>query len=164
LNLSSEQKQNESVKMWAWLLPAVYACHVAEEAFGGYGLMEWMAAEGGVRFTLGAFLRINLIGVSLLCLAAWAARKWRAWQWPLVSGAAIILINGVWHAILCVTTRSYVPGVWTGLFLYVPLGVFLLARMRPFLSLWLFVSAIGFGLVIHRATLWLVLRIPGLDL
>jgi hypothetical protein len=164
VNLSSEQKQNELVRKWAWFLPLAYVCHVAEEAFGGHGLMEWMEAGGGVRFSLGAFLGINLIGVSLLCLAAWAARKWKIWRWPLVSGATIVLTNGIWHAALCVTTRSYVPGVWTGLFLYVPVGGFLLFRLRSLMPPWLFVCAIVFGIMIHRVTLWLVLRIPGLEL
>ena len=163
MNLSSEQKQNELIGTWAWLLPAAYLSHVAEEAFGGHGLMEWMAAGGGVRLSLGAFIGLNLIGASLLSLAAWAARRWKVWQWPLVSGATIVLTNGVWHIALCVITRSYVPGVWTGFFLYVPLGGVLLFWLRRAMSPWLFASAIVFGLVIHRITLSLVLRIPGIQ-
>jgi hypothetical protein len=122
--------------------------------------MEWMAAGGGVQLSLGAFLGVNLIGVSVLCLAAWAARRWRLWQWPLVSGATIFVTNGVWHLAVCVVTRSYVPGVLTGLVLYVPIGGVLLFWLRRVLSRRVFVFAILFGIVIHRVTLWLVLGTP----
>jgi hypothetical protein len=164
MNLSSDQKQSELVGMWAWFLPAAYVSHVVEEAFGGHGLMEWMATGGGVRLSLGAFIGLNLIGASILCLAAWAARRWKVWQWPLVSGATIILTNGIWHVAVCVVTRSYVPGVLTGLFLYVPVGGNILFRLRPLMSLWFFASAIVIGIMIHRVNLWLVLRLPGFQL
>jgi hypothetical protein len=164
MNLSSEHKQSDLVRTWAWVLPAAYVFHVVEEAFGGHGLMEWMAEEGGVRLSLGAFMGLNLIGVSILCLAAWAARRWKVWQWPLVSGATIVLTNGVWHIGLCVTTRSYVPGVLTGLLLYIPVGGVLLLWLRRAMAPWIFVLAIVFGMVIHRVTLSLVLRIPGFQL
>lgn len=126
--------------------------------------MEWMAAGGGVQLSLGTFIGLNLIGVSILCLAVWAAWRWKVWQWPVISGATIILTNGIWHAALCVVTRSYIPGVWTGLFLYVPVGGVLLYRLRALMSPWLFISAIIFGIIIHRVTLWLVLRMPGFQL
>jgi hypothetical protein len=156
----SRPETGELAGMWAWLLPAAYVCHVVEEAFGGHGLMEWMAAGGGVQLSLGEFIGVNVIGASILCLVAWAARRWRSWQWPLVSGAAIFLTNGIWHILVCVTTRSYIPGVWTGLFLYMPLGGFLLYWLRRVMSLRVFVAAIVLGIVIHRITLWLVLGTP----
>ena len=164
MSFLGNQSQSELVGMWVWFLPAVYASHVAEEAFGGHGLMEWMAAGGGVRLSMAAFMGLNLVAAGVLCLAAWAARRWRVWRWPLVSGATIIFTNGIWHAAICVMTRSYVPGVWTGLFLYVPMGGFLLFRLRRFLSPRLFASAIAIGIVIHGVVLWLVLRMPGFRL
>jgi len=142
------------------VLPAAYVFHVIEEAFAGHGLMKWMADGGGVNLSVGAFLGVNVIGISLLCLAAWAARRWKFWQWPLVSGAAIFITNGIWHLAVCMATRSYVPGVLTGLIFYVPIGVILLIRLRRVMSLRVFVSAIVIGFVIHRVTLWVVLGTP----
>jgi Protein of unknown function with HXXEE motif len=161
MSLMGDQKRNQSIGMWAWLLPAAYASHAAEEAFGGHGLMGWMAAGGGVRLSLAAFIGLNLVGAGALCLAAWAARRWTIWRWPMVSGATIVLVNGIWHGAVCVMTRSYVPGILTGLFLYVPLGGILLLRLRRLVSPWLFVSAIAIGFMIHGVVLWLVLRMPG---
>lgn len=160
MNISAKLKQSDLARSWAWLLPAAYALHVVEEAFGGHGLIEWMAAGGGVQLSMGAFLGVNLVGVLVLSLAAWAVRRWRFWQWPLVGGATVLLANGIWHNVLCLTTRSYVPGVLTGLFLYLPVGGFLLHRLRRTTSPWVLISAIAFGLVVHRVTLWLVLGMP----
>jgi hypothetical protein len=164
MHLSSDHDRSESVGMWAWFLPAAYVCHVAEEAFGGHGLMEWMAAGGGVRLSMAVFLGLNAVGAGMMCVAAWAARRSKVWRWPLVSGAAVIFVNGIWHIAICVMTRSYIPGVWTGLFLYVPVGGILLFWLRRLMSPWLFASAIAIGIMIHGATLWLVLRMPGFQL
>jgi hypothetical protein len=164
MSFSSDRNRSESVGMWAWFLPAAYVSHVAEEAFGGHGLTEWMAAGGGVRLSMAEFLGLNLIGAGILCLAVWEARRSKLWRWPLVSGATIILVNGIWHIALCVMTRSYVPGVWTGLFLYVPVGGVLLARLRRLMSPWLFACAMAIGFMIHGVVLWLVLRMPGFHL
>ena len=164
MNPSSDRNRNESVGMWAWLLPAAYAVHVVEEAFGGRGFMEWMAAGGGVRLSLAAFLGLNLVGAGMLCLAAWAARKTKVVRWPLASGAAIVFMNGVWHAAICAITRSYIPGVVTGLIVYVPVGCILVLRLRRLMSPWIFTAAIAIGFVIHGVVLWLVLRMPGFEL
>jgi len=134
-----------------------YGAHVLEEAFGGRGFTAWMAAGGGVRLSLAAFIGLNLVGAGMLCLAAWAARRSKGWRWLLASGATIVLVNGVWHAALCAAARAYVPGVGTGLFLYVPLGAMMLHRLRWLVSPLIFISAIAVGLAIHRAVLWIVL-------
>ena len=161
---SSRQENSEKVGLWAWSLPAAYLVHVAEEAFGGHGLMEWMAAGGGADLSMAEFLGLNLVGAVTLCLASWAARRWKVWRWPLASGATIFVANGIWHIAICVMTRSYIPGVWTGLLLYIPVGGILLFRLRHLVSPAHFISAIVIGMMIHGATLWLVLRMPGFQM
>ena len=158
------ESRSESVGMWAWFLPAAYVCHMAEEAFGGHGIMGWMAAGGGVRLSLAAFIGSSLVGAGGMCLAAWAGRKSKVWRWLLVSGATIIFVNGIWHIAICMMTRGYIAGIWTGLILYVPVGGILLFRLRRLMSPWLFAVAIAIGIIIHEATLWIVLRTPGLRL
>ena len=107
---SNSQHRTELVGLWAWYLPAAYGSHVAEEALGGSGLMDWMTAGGGVRLSLAEFIGLNLVGAGMMCLAAWAGRKSKVWRWPLASGATIILVNGICHIAVCVMTRSYVAG------------------------------------------------------
>jgi hypothetical protein len=164
MNCSSDKIRSDSVGMWAWLLPAAYVCHMAEEAFGGHGLMEWMAAGGGVRLSLAEFIGLSLVGAGGMCLAAWAARRSKAWRWLLVSGATIVFVNGIWHITICIMTRSYIPGVLTGTVLYVPIGGIFLFRLWRLMSPWVFLFAVFVGMIIHGATLWLVLRLPGFRL
>jgi len=154
-------RQNASIGRWAWLLPAAYSAHVAEEAFCGNGLTGWMAAGGGARLSISEFIGLNLVGVALLVFAAWAARRSMVWRWPLISGAAILLVNGMCHAAVCVAARAYVPGLWTGIVLYVPVGGVLLFLLWRSVSPRLFAAAITVGLMIHGVVLWLVLRMPG---
>jgi len=154
-------RRDASIGAWVWLLPAAYTIHVIEEALGGMGLMRWMADGGGVRFTMAEFFGINAAAVAALCLAAWAARRATPWRWLLASGAAIIFVNGLSHIAICVATRGYVSGLWTGIFLYLPLGGFLLYRLGRIMTARLFSAAVVLGLIIHGVVLWLVLRMPG---
>jgi hypothetical protein len=164
MNIKKEYNGKGASGMWVWLVPAAYFVHVLEEAFGGHGLMEWMAAGGGVDLSLAEFLGVNFVGLGALCLAAWASRRWEAWRWPLVSGATIFVANGIWHAAICVMTRSYIPGVLTGFLLYIPLGCIVMYRLRHLMSPRSLIVAIVIGMVIHAATIWLVLRMPGFQM
>ena len=164
MNNSNDGNSAGSVGPWVWAIPAAYAVHVLEEAFGGHGLMCWMAAGGGVDWSLAEFFGVNMAGLLTLCLAAWAARKWEAWRWPIVSGATIFIANGIWHAAICAMTGSYISGVLTGLLLYIPLGLFVMFRLRHLISPRSYVFAIVIGMVIHAATIWAVLKMPGLDM
>jgi hypothetical protein len=148
----------------AWLLPSAYAAHVLEEAFGGRGLMAWMAAGGGMRFSLVGFLSVNLLGLVLLGAATWIAMRSASWRWPLIAGTTIILVNGVCHVEVVAATRAYVPGLWTGVVLYVPLGVFLLMRWRHAVSTPVLAAGIAAGFIIHGAVLWVAFRMPGFRL
>ena len=48
--------------------------------------------------------------------------KSKSYRWLLVSFGTVILINGLVHAGASVVTRSYSPGVVSGLLIFVPLG------------------------------------------
>lgn len=161
---SSRNNTGERLGAWVWLVPAANLVHIVEEAFGGHGLMEWMAVGGGVDWSLARFLGINMVGLGMLCLAAWASRRWKAWRWPLVTGATIFIANGIWHAAICAMTRSYIPGVVTGLVLYVPLGCLVMYRLRQFISPRAYIVAIVIGMLIHAAVIWFVLQMPGFQM
>jgi hypothetical protein len=155
------ERSRDSLGFWVWLLPAAYAIHVIEEAFGGSGLTGWMSAGGGVRLSLAQFAGLNIIAFVLLCLAAWAAGRWEGLRWPLVTGATIILANGAAHALISVATRSYVPGLWSGLVLYIPVGAIFLIRLWRLVSRRWYAAAAAAGFIIHGAVIWIVLRLPG---
>ncbi len=153
--------RRDSPGPWVWALPAAYAIHVAEEASVGKGFMEWMAERGGIRMTLARFIELNLAGILLLCLAVWAARRWTASRWLLATAAAILLVNGVAHTGISIIAKSYVPGLWTGLLLYVPVGVIFLVHLWGHMSRRAFVGGAVAGFAIHGAVLWVIFRMPG---
>ena len=81
-----------------------------------------------------------------------------------VSGAVIFIANGIWHAAICVMTRSYVPGVVTGMVLYVPLGCLVMYRLWHFMTPRLYIVAVVIGMLIHAAVIWFVLQMPGFQM
>ncbi|MDD4857298.1 MAG: HXXEE domain-containing protein [Candidatus Krumholzibacteria bacterium] len=143
------------------MLSAAYVFHVLEEAYGGRGLAEWVLAHEGIRFTVASFFGSNLVGLALIVAATWAARRREFWRWTLISGGTILLANGVCHVAVSAAARRYVPGMWTGLALYIPLGAVLIFRLRRFMSPRVFALAIIAGFAIHAAVLWVVFGMPG---
>jgi len=160
--MSQEKLEHDhrSVGPWVWLLPAAYAIHIVEEAFGGGGIMGYMSAGGGMSFSLAQFAGANLIVAVILCLAAWSARRWEIFRWSIVAGAAVLLSNAAGHAAVSAATRSYVAGLWTGLVLFVSVGVFLLIRMWHLVSRRVYAVAIVAGIVLHWAVIWVAFRLP----
>jgi hypothetical protein len=155
-------RRDAPVGRWVWLLPLAYASHVIEEAYGGRGLVEWMIERGGVRFSIAGFFGVNLVGVAFLAFAAWIARRRPSWRWTLASAGTILLVNGVSHVAASAAARYYVPGMWTGIAFYIPLGAVLLLRARRFVRPRVFGAAVAVGFAIHAAVLWIVFGAPGL--
>jgi len=162
MNPVSAPRRNGSIGRWVWLLPLAYSAHVVEEAFGGHGLAAWIIDLGGVRFSIAGLLGINLVGLAIVAAATWASRRWPAWRWALVSGGAILFVNGISHVAASAAMRYYVPGMWTGIAFYIPLGAALLLRVRRVMSPRLFWAAAAAGFAIHAVVLWVVLGMPGL--
>jgi hypothetical protein len=140
MNHENAARRDAPVGRWIWALPLAYALHVIEEAYGGRGLVEWM----------------------ILAVAAGGARIRPSWRWTLASAGTILLVNGVCHVAASVATRYYVPGMWTGLAFYIPLGAVLLFRARRLVRPGIFRAAVAVGFVIHAAVLWVVFGAPGL--
>lgn len=155
-NRSIEADPYVFIGRWVWLLPLAYALHVLEEAYGGRGLIGWMIDRGGLDLSMAAFLLANLAGLAVIAVATWGARMHRAWQWPLASAGAILFMNGLSHVAAAIVSREYVSGMYTGLFVYLPLGAFLLLRVQPRVRPGVFWAAVAVGFVIHAITLWVV--------
>ena len=150
------------VGRWIWLLPPAYAIHMLEEAYGGSGLVGWMIERGSLRLSIASFLGLSFASVAILVAATWGARKRPAWRWTLASAGTILLVNGVTHIAASAIGRCYVPGLWTGIAFYLPLGAVLLIRMRRLMRPRIFRAAVAAGFAIHAAVLWIVFGAPGL--
>jgi len=162
MNRENAARRNEPLGRWVWLLPLAYALHMTEEGFAGHGLVEWMVARGGFPLTIAGFLGVNFVGLAIVAIAAWGARTRPPWRWALASAGTILLVNGVSHVAASVAGGYYVPGMWTGIALYIPLGAILLVRMRRLVRPRVFLAALAVGFAIHAAVLWLfVFGAPG---
>jgi hypothetical protein len=113
---------------WIWLFPLTYLVHIGEEYWAGGGFAPWIARTAGVHLTMGEFLVLNGIGWVVMTIGVALVNGSRRWRWVLTALGGIVLLNAVLHAIGSVVTRSYSPGLVTGLVLWIPLGLFTLRR------------------------------------
>ncbi|MCX5752370.1 MAG: HXXEE domain-containing protein [Candidatus Krumholzibacteria bacterium] len=162
MNLENVIRRDAAVGRWVWLLPLAYAIHVIEEAYGGRGLLGWMIERGGLRLSIADFLGVNFVGLAIIAVATWGARRRQSWLWTLASAGAILLVNGMSHIAASAAVRYYVSGMWTGIAIYIPLGAVLLFRVRRLVRPRVFWAAVAVGFVIHAAVLWVVFGAPGL--
>jgi hypothetical protein len=165
MNLESVIRRAAPPGRWIWLLPLAYALHVIEEAYGGRGLVAWMIERGGVRLSMAGFFGVNLVGCAILAVTAWGARIWPSWRWwrgARARAGTILFVNGIAHVAASLRVRYYVPGMWTGIAFYIPLGAVLLFRARRLVRPRVFWAAVAVGFVIHAAVLWVVFGAPGL--
>lgn len=114
---------------WPLLLPAAYLLHLAEEVWGGRGLVPWAVQHLSPSFTFERFLTINAVGLPALLVAMLAAIRVQAARWFIAAVATLLLLNGLVHAAASLVTGTYAPGAVTGLLLYVPLGGWALRRV-----------------------------------
>jgi hypothetical protein len=162
MNLENSMRRDAPVGRWVWLLPLAYGLHVIEEAYGGRGLVEWMIERGGVRLSIAGFLGVNLVGLAIIAAATGGARRRPSWRWTLASAGTILLVNGVSHVAASAAVRYYVPGMWTGIAFYIPLGAVLLFRAGRLVRPRVFWAAVIVGFAIHAVVLWVVFGAPGL--
>jgi hypothetical protein len=140
-----------------WLLVAAYALHILEEWFGGFP--EWLAVVAGAPLPRDAFVLINAVALAAMAAATRTATRDESRGWLAIVVAAILFANGLLHLLASVVTRTYSPGVITGVVFYLPLGQLALLRAweqapRPFfvrgiltaLGLHAIVSVVAFGL------------------
>lgn len=129
-----------------WLFPLTYLIHAAEELRGGFP--AWVSRIAGISVTPELFLRFNAMFFVGMVAAVLLARYVPGAGWIAVTLAVSIAVNGLFHLAGTIVTRSYSPGVVTGVLLWVPFGVFALSRMRARLSraVFLFACLGGVGL------------------
>ena len=132
-----------------WLLPCAYAAHLLEEWFGGFP--EWVRLTVGSPLPRPAFLAINAVAIVLMLVAVRLSTRREESGWMAIAIATIIGINGVGHILGSLATRSYSPGLITGVVLYLPLAKLVLRRawLQSRRETWR-MGVIG-GIAIHAA-------------
>jgi hypothetical protein len=111
---------------WAWLFPITYAVHIAEEYAAGFP--RWLATVSPAQLSDRDFVAINAIAMLIMILAV-AISVNRVVRWPLVALGTLVTLNATLHIAGTLLT-SYSPGVITATFIWLPLGLFTLRRLR----------------------------------
>jgi hypothetical protein len=105
-----------------WLFPPTYVLHLAEEYSVGGGFPAWAADTLGIVFTGAEFVAWNVLGLLLMCAAAWLVSRGAHFRFIEIALATIVLGNVAAHALGSLVTWTYSPGLATGLVVWTPLG------------------------------------------
>lgn len=144
---ASPRRADSFTGNWAWLFPASYLVHIVEEYWGGFP--AWIARFWGVESSLSNFLSWNVGALVMMAVGVVLVLKTKSYRWLLVSYGAVVLINGLAHSIASVLTKSYSPGLVSGLLLFVPLGAITLVRARRYVNRRTFRAGIIVGILMH---------------
>lgn len=130
-----------------WLLPLAYALHMLEEWFGGFP--EWIALVIGSPLPRPAFLAINAVAFTLAIIASRRATARESAGWMTIAVATVLLVNGLAHILGTLVTRTYSPGLFTGIVLYLPLAQLTLLRAWSQAEGGSFAGGVLAGLAVH---------------
>lgn len=138
---------------WVWLFPATYVAHVAEEYGAGEGFPAWISRAVGFDLAPGLFLAYNVFGLAMMLVGVWLVLRVRRMEWIVTTMATAFLLNALSHAVASAVTRTYSPGLVTGLALWVPLCAWTLARAWRTTDRIPFFRAVAVGLLVHAVVL-----------
>jgi hypothetical protein len=142
---------------WCWLLPVLYAGHIAEEFYAGAGFHTWVGSL--VPFSPASFLGVNVIIISLIAGAVGLGLSGGRLSLLLVAVAVQFMVHGLLiHPISSLWAGAASPGLLSGLLVLVPVASGLFLWARGALSRGPFWGGVGIGiLLLSSQDLWRVL-------
>jgi len=139
--------------LWVWLFPLAYGLHIAEEHWLHFP--AWVSALARPFVSSPQFLFLNAVLWLLMVAAVLVIRARSSRAWLVVTLAAILGINAGLHLLGSIVTRTYSPGSVTAALLYIPLVVYALRQVLPWVSRGLAMGAGLLGAVIHGGVMLL---------
>jgi hypothetical protein len=106
-----------------WLFPTTYILHLSEEYFVWGGFPLWAERRLGLQFSDVEFVAWNAFALALMVLSAWLVNRDPKLRFLEIALAVAVLGNVVAHVLGSVTTRTYSPGLLTGVVLWMPVGL-----------------------------------------
>lgn len=134
---------------WIWLFPLTYLVHAMEEYWGGEGFYRWVARFIGRGMTPEQFISINSFGWLLMVASILLMRKTPSVRWLTISLATIVFINGFAHLAGTIWTKTYSPGVVSGVLLWMPLGAATFYRAWHRVTRLSFIAGMMVGAIVH---------------
>lgn len=109
---------------WTPLIAA--SLHIVEEFGVPGGFMKWyrrVRPEIASSITPRFLIIMNVL-LLILCydVGAMATKSYGPLLW--LGIAALLAANGVWHVVWSIRTKSYSPGLVTGILLYIPMAIY----------------------------------------
>ena len=147
------------VGSWAWLFPATYLVHIAEEYAAGEGFPAWLSRVAGIVFTPGQFFVLNAAFWLAMVSAVALARSWARGSVLLVALGTLVLLNTVLHTGGTLYSGTYSPGLLSAVLLWLPLGCSTLLRARVHLPRRSFALGVVAGFAGHALVSWLALNL-----
>jgi hypothetical protein len=138
-----------AITFWLWVFPVTYLIHIAEEYWGGEGYPAYILRLRGVHMSTTRFLVAQGVGVVLVTLGVILARRFNFPQMMLVILGTIVLVNGITHTVTALSIMSYGPGLWSSIFVWMPLGMFTLLRFRKGVNTKKYWIAIAIGVGVN---------------
>ena len=140
-----EDQRQALLRRWLWLFPASYAVHIAEESLAGEHFYRWIRRVSGREMGPTAFVAANLVYEAAMVAAVRHARGREDAVWIVPALGTVTAANGIGHLAGSLATRSYSPGVVSGVGVWFPLGLLALLRGRRVLprAVWRRGVAIG---------------------
>src|SRR5687767_9932783 len=139
---------------WVWLFPLAYGLHIAEEY--AFNFPAYVANLSGRYISNPQFLVINAVFWLLMVATVVVVLARPSQAWLIVTLAAVLGINAALHLVGSIVTFTYSPGTVTAGVLYVPLVVFALRRILPYVRRSVAVQAAALGAAIHAGVILLV--------
>ena len=145
----------------SWLLPVTYLIHIVEEHWGGEGYPAYLMRSRGVHLSPARFWVAQIFGVVLMITGIILARRLKFLFVMLVIIGSTIMINGLTHAFTAIRVGGYGPGLYSSLFLWIPLGLATVVYLKNRCISWKYWMAIGIGVVINIVVDLVTLGQPG---
>jgi hypothetical protein len=119
-----------AINFWLWVFPFTYLIHIAEEYWGGEGYPAYILRLRGVHMSTARFLVAQGVGFVLVTIGVILAKRFKFPQMMLVILGTIVLVNGITHTVTALSIMRYGPGLWSSIFVWMPLGIFTLWHFR----------------------------------
>jgi hypothetical protein len=136
------------------LFPLAFGLHIAEEYW--FDFPAYVENLSGRPISISQFLVMNAVCWLVMVATVVLVRTRPSQAWLVVTLATVLGINAVLHIVGSVVTMTYSPGTVTAVFLYVPLVVYALRQVLPYLRRGVAVRAVALGAAIHAGVLLLV--------
>jgi hypothetical protein len=149
MSMQTNSPSAAAINLWLWVFPVTYLIHIAEEYWGGEGYPAYILRLRRVHMSTTRFLVAQGVGLVLVTIGVILARRFNFPQMMLVILGTIVLVNGLTHTITALSIMSYGPGLWSSIFVWMPLGIFTLLRFRKGVSTKKYWIAIAIGVGVN---------------